>query len=177
MTLRHNLIVGARAFTGNPYDGPHPQRAVGAGHHPVQDTGVKPTTAYVDLGWRGVEADNPGVAIKHRGKFKTLTARGRQLLKRRQAIEPIIGYLKSDYRMACCHLKPEQGDRLRAVLCAAGYNIRWLLRMIAKKGAPFLRLVYLRLTQATALSSNWPQMLRELATNAFTQSTSRLITV
>jgi IS5 family transposase len=40
----------------------------------------------------------------------------RQLLKRRLAIEPIIG-----------HLKGETGDRLHAVLCAAGYNIRWLL--------------------------------------------------
>jgi IS5 family transposase len=33
-----------------------------------------------------------------------------------------------------CHLTGETGDRLHAVLCAAGYNIRWLLRMIAKKG-------------------------------------------
>lgn len=33
-----------------------------------------------------------------------------------------------------CHLKGEIGDRLHAVLCAAGYNLRWLLRMIAKKG-------------------------------------------
>ena len=33
-----------------------------------------------------------------------------------------------------CHLKGELGDRLHAVLCAAGYNIRWLLRMIVLKG-------------------------------------------
>jgi GAF domain-containing protein len=33
----------------------------------MQDTGCKPATAYVDLGYRGVDADNPGVAIKHRG--------------------------------------------------------------------------------------------------------------
>lgn len=26
------------------------------------------------------------------------------------------------------------GDRLHAVLCAAGYNVRWLMRMMAKKG-------------------------------------------
>ena len=53
-----------------------------------------------------------------------------------QAIEPIIGHLKADHRMDRCHLKGEQGDRLHAVLCAAGYNIRWLLRMIVKKGWP-----------------------------------------
>ena len=36
--------------------------------------------------------------------------------------------------MERCYLKGETGDRLNAVLSAAGYNIRWLLRMIVKKG-------------------------------------------
>ena len=38
------------------------------------------------------------------------------------------------------------------MLCAAGYNIRWLLRMIAKKGITFLRSIFLCLKQA---SSRW----------------------
>jgi IS5 family transposase len=33
-----------------------------------------------------------------------------------------------------CHLKGPEGDAIHAVLCAAGYNIRWLLRMIRKRG-------------------------------------------
>ena len=37
-----------------------------------------------------------------------------------------------------CHLKGAEGDALHAVLCAAGYNIRWLLRMIARKGLGLL---------------------------------------
>ena len=123
-TLQHNLIVGARAFTGNPYDGHTLRNQLEQATILMQDTGVRPTTAYVDLGYRGVDADNPGAAIKHRGKFKTLTAQERKLLRRRQAIEPIIGHLKADHRMDRCHLKGEQGDRLHAVLCAAGYNIR-----------------------------------------------------
>ncbi|MEW6694579.1 MAG: hypothetical protein AB1371_06460 [Pseudomonadota bacterium] len=43
--------------------------------------------------------------------------------------------------MERCHLKGEQGDRLHALLCAAGiqHPIRWLLRMIAKKGVRFLK--------------------------------------
>jgi len=73
-----------------------------------------------------------------------------------------------------CHLKGEQGDRLHAVLCAAGYNLRWLLRMIAKKGVPFLRRLYLRLCQAAALSPNWPRMLRNLAVNAIRKPAPRL---
>ena len=44
----------------------------------------------MDLGYRGVDADLPDIAIKHRGKFKTLTVLERRLFKQRQAIEPII---------------------------------------------------------------------------------------
>jgi IS5 family transposase len=45
------------------------------------------------------------------------------------------------------HLKESNGDSLRAVLCAAGFNIRWLLRMIVKKGIG----LFLRLLQASGL--------------------------
>ena len=48
-----------------------------------------------------------------------------------------------------CHLKGEYGDRLHAVLCAAGYNIKWLLRMIAKEGVPFVWAIFLRLAKGT----------------------------
>jgi IS5 family transposase len=89
---------------------------------------------YVDLGYRGFDQQNPGVSIKHRGKYKRLNEKERRLLKRRQAIEPIIGHLKADHRMNRCHLKGAEGDAIHAVLCAAGYNIRWLLRMTRKKG-------------------------------------------
>jgi IS5 family transposase len=85
-----------------------------------------------------VDKDNPAIEIKHRGKDKRLTDEERRLLKRRQAIEPIIGHLKTDHRMDRCHLKGAEGDALHAVLCAAGYNIRWLLRMIVKKGLGLL---------------------------------------
>jgi IS5 family transposase len=161
-TLKHNLIVGARSFAGKPYDGHTLHEQLEQASILMQETGQQPLSAYVDLGYRGVDADNPQTAIKHRGKFKTLTDQERKLLKRRQAIEPIIGHLKADHRMDRCYLKGEQGDRLNAVLCAAGYNIKWLLRMIAKKGVTFLRGLYLRLCEAASVRSNWAQVLREL---------------
>jgi transposase, IS5 family len=138
-TVKGNLIVGARAFHGNPYDGHTLNEQLEQATILMQDTGVKPTTAIVDLGYRGVDADNPQVRIVHRGKSRRITPEERELLKRRQAIEPIIGHLKQDHRMGRCHLKGETGDRLHAVLCAAGYNIQWLMRMIAKKGITFLK--------------------------------------
>ena len=150
-TVRGNLIVGARAFHGNPYDGHTLNEQLEQASILMQDTGVKPTTAIVDLGYRGVDADNPDVHIVHRGKTRRITPEERELLKRRQAIEPIIGHLKQDHRMDRCHLKGETGDRLHAVLCAAGYNIKWLLRMIVKKGITFLSQLFLRLRAALAL--------------------------
>jgi IS5 family transposase len=144
-TLKVNLIVGAKAFSGNPYDGHTLNAQLEQASILMQDNQIKPSDVFVDLGYRGVDADNPAVAIKHRGKYKSLSASDKRMLKRRQAIEPIIGHLKQDHRMDRCHLKGELGDRLHAVLCAAGYNIKWLLRMIAKKGVTFLSHLFLRL--------------------------------
>jgi IS5 family transposase len=130
-TIKGNLILGARSFPNNPFDG-HTLNEQLEQASILSNSTIK--NVYVDLGYRGVDQDNPGVSIKHRGKYKSLTEQERKLLKRRQAIEPIIGHLKSDNRMNRCHLKGPEGDAIHAVLCAAGYNIRWLLRMIRKKG-------------------------------------------
>lgn len=163
-TLKSNLIVGSRAFHGNPYDGHTLNAQLEQASILMQDCQHKPTTAFVDLGYRGVDADNPEVHIVHRGKSKRLSEHERQLLKRRQAIEPIIGHLKADHRMDRCHLKGESGDRLHAVLCAAGYNVRWLLRMIAKKGVPFLRRLYLRLCAVAGIQPSWARVMRDWLT-------------
>jgi len=140
-TLTGNFIVGARSFPGNPYDGHTLNEQIEQASILI---GAPIKEAFVDLGYRGVDKDNPNLAIKHRGRYKSLSLRDRKRLKRRQSVEPIIGHLKSDHRMDRCHLKGEQGDALHALLCAAGYNIRWLLRMIRKKGIRlYLTLVWL----------------------------------
>jgi IS5 family transposase len=172
-TLKGNLIVGARAFHGNPYDGHTLREQLEQATILMQDSQAKPATAFVDLGYRGVDNDNPDVHIVHRGKSKRISAQERKLLKRRQAIEPIIGHLKADHRMDRCHLKGETGDRLHAVLCAAGYNIRWLLRMIAKKGMAFLRRLYLCLCTVAGVSPNWQNALGTLLTRALAGSVQR----
>ena len=147
-TAQGNLIVGARTFPGNPYDGHTLNEQLEQASILMQATGMQPQTVYVDLGYRGVDQANPGIDIKHRGKFKSLTEQEKKMLKRRQAIEPIIGHLKADHRMNHCQLKGAEGDSLHAVLCAAGYNIRWLLRMIVNIGLS----LFLRLLEAAGLT-------------------------
>jgi hypothetical protein len=46
----------------------------------------------------------------------------------RAAVEPVIGHLKGDHRMYRNHLKGRDGDRVNAVLAAAGYNFSLVLR-------------------------------------------------
>ena len=61
-----------------------------------------------------------------------------------------------------CHLKGEQGDRLHAVLCAAGFNFRWLLRMITKKGVAFLWPLYLTLRGVTGMPQKWSEFVARI---------------
>ena len=133
VTHKQGLIVGARSFAGNPYDGHTLAEQIEQTTNLLQDLDVKPTTAIVDLGYRGVDHLVPAEII-HRGRYRSLSAQQRRWLKRRQAVEPIIGHLKADHRMDKCWLKGQDGDAHHTVLCAAGFNLRWLLRAIARKG-------------------------------------------
>ena len=158
VTHQHGLMVGARSFPGNPYDGHTLAAQIEQTNNLLQDIGVKPTTAIVDLGYRGVDKEVAPVEIIHRGKFKSLTPKQQTWLKRRQAIEPLIGHTKADHRMDSCWLKGADGDALHAVLCAAGFNIRWLLRAIAKMGLAALLLALTAVAlYAAALSGIAPR--------------------
>jgi IS5 family transposase len=59
-----------------------------------------------------------------RGVSRTIA----KLLRRRSAIEPMIGHMKNDGRLMRCPLKGTEGDALFAVLCGCGHNIRMILR-------------------------------------------------
>jgi IS5 family transposase len=148
---KHGLMLGARTFPGNPYDGHILNAALEQATNLMQDHAVKLKQIVVDLGFRGVDADNPDVQIIHRGRFKSMTSQQRRWLRRRQAVEPAIGHLKSDNRMDRCWLQGALGDALHALSCAAGYNIRWLLRALARLGS---RLVLLRLLIATVTATS-----------------------
>lgn len=142
---RHGLMVGARTSPSNPYDGHILSAVLEQATNLMQDLGVKLKHVVPDLGFREVDADNPDKLIIHRGKFKSLSAQQKGWLRRRQAVEPAIGHLKSDHRMDRCWLQGAMGDALHAISCAAGYNLRWLLRAIARLG---IEAVFLRLLQA-----------------------------
>ena len=147
------LMLGARSFPGNPYDGHILSAVLEQASNLIQDIKAQIKVVVADLGFRGVDSDNPNKDIIHRGKFKSLSAQQKGWLRRRQAVEPAIGHLKSDHRMDRCWLKGALGDALHTISCAAGYNLRWLLRAIARLGiaSAFLCLLQTVLSAATAL--------------------------
>jgi IS5 family transposase len=65
---------------------------------------------------------------------RRVTAPIRREMKRRAAVEPVIGHLKAEHRLGRKYLKGRDGDRCNAVLAAAGYNfsllLRWLERLL-----------------------------------------------
>ena len=134
VTHKQGLMVGAKRFVGNPYDGHTLAAQISQCNDLIKSAGSEVKQAFVDLGYRGVDADNPGVEVVHRGRIKSMSERQKRQLKRRQAIEPAIGHVKHDNRMIRCYLKGSIGDALHAISCAAGYNIRWLMRAIMRLG-------------------------------------------
>lgn len=121
-TLAGGFVVGMRSMPGNPYDG-----------HTLADalqqvetlTDQRPSLAVVDRGYRGHGAHGTRVLVS--GTRRGLTPRLAKLLRRRSAIEPEIGHMKSDGRLARCALRGRIGDALFAVLCGCGHNIRKIL--------------------------------------------------
>ncbi len=73
--------------------------------------------------------------------MRRVTAAIRREMKRRAAIEPVIGHLKAEHRMDRNHLKGRQGDRINAVLAAAGYNFGLLLRWLAELLRDLIRML------------------------------------
>ena len=125
-TSKDNWIVGIDALQGNPYDG-HTLKA--ALKQVARLTGWKVANAYCDRGYQG----NPRLlheATVHvcRGRKKSMSRTDWRWVKRRVAVEPLIGHLKVDHRMERNYLKGFHGDRMNALLAGAGFNIRKLLR-------------------------------------------------
>src|SRR5476649_116937 len=118
ITEKQGLIVGARAFPGNPYDGRTLAEQLEQSSILLQDLPgtPQPKTVLVDLGFRGVDSDVSSVHLIHRRKHRTLTNTQRRWLKRRQAIEPIIGHVKHDHGMRRAGSRGQTGDALHAVL-------------------------------------------------------------
>jgi IS5 family transposase len=138
-TLKHSkggqFIAHAQALPGNPYDGHTLAAVIPAIEQLVGNTIER---LHADAGYRGHNAPSEY-------KFKVYTSRQKRRvtpaikreMKRRAAVEPVIGHTKEEHRMGRNYLAGRHGDANNAVLAAAGYNFRRLIRWLND----FLRLI------------------------------------
>jgi IS5 family transposase len=134
------FVAHVAALPGNPYDG-HTLATV----IPAMEALIGNTLDRIlaDAGYRGHNAP-PEYKFKvyTAGQKRRVTPQIKREMKRRAAVEPVIGHLKDDHRMGRNHLAHSSGDAVNAVLAAVGYNFRLLLR--------WLRLLLLKIMIAFA---------------------------
>ncbi len=128
-TAQGNLIVGVVNHEQNLHDSNTLPEIL---RHVEASRGKPARQAVCDRGYRGKREVNgtqiilPGKALKKDSRYQK--DKKRKQCRRRAAIEPIIGHLKSDYRMARNYLKGALGDHINLLLAAVAWNLKqWLL--------------------------------------------------
>ena len=117
-----------KALPGNPYDG-HTLATV----IPDMEALVGNTIArlFADKGYRGHNAPpDYKLRIFISGQKRGVTPKIKRELRRRSAVEPVIGHLKAEHRMGRNYLWFRRGDAANAILAAVGYNFRRLIRWL-----------------------------------------------
>lgn len=123
VTHKEGFCVGIQTCPGNPFDG---HTLEGQLDQVERLTGKLPALTFVDKGYKGhgVPEDRSRVLISGTRKLSYTLKRH---LRRRSAVEPEIGHMKSDGLLGRNFLKGMQGDAMNAILCGAGHNMRKIL--------------------------------------------------
>ena len=132
-TLAHakggQFITHTKALPGNPYDGHTLETVI-----PEVEALIGNTIERL-VGDKGYRGHNAPPDYKFRvftsGQKRRVTPKIKRELHRRSAVEPVIGHLKSEHRMGRNYLWHREGDAANAVLAAAGYNFRRLIKWLS----------------------------------------------
>lgn len=132
VSQKSNVMMAAVSFKGNPNDNKTLEKTL---EQQERMTGVRPKKAYTDRGYKSQKIGTTEIESPSNGNGKTAAekARLRKSFRRRAAIEPDIGHLKSDYGLGRNYLKGQVGDEINAMLAASAFNFRsWMRKAIAQ---------------------------------------------
>jgi len=142
------FAVHAKALPGRPYDG-HTLKTILP--EIEAHTGAALKRILADAGYKGHNA-----LLEHKfkvfttGQKRRMTPAIKRQMRRRAAVEPVIGHIKNQHRMNRNYLAHTRGDAINPILAAAGYNFRLILKWI-------------RLLCAIILWAVYPSLYRKLA--------------
>jgi len=128
------IILGAMTFTTNVYDGHTLPKVL---DQVEKLTGKRPKSATVDRGYKGkqmigtTKINIPKPPLKRDSEYQK--RKKRKHFRRRAGIEPIIGHLKQDHRVARNFLKGQLGDSINFMMAAAGFNLKKLMVKLKKE--------------------------------------------
>ncbi len=129
-TKTSGVIVGMISFEKNIYDG----KTLPAAIDQVERlTGRRPGVAIVDRGYRGIDrVGSTQIVTPYNQKAKTAyrKRKAKKWFQRRAGIEPVIGHLKKDHRLARNYLKGIRGDHINALMAASAFNFKRVLRKL-----------------------------------------------
>jgi len=132
MTKTDCLIVGAKSFR-NEYDGDTLQEVI---KQIAAISGKSPEKAFCDRGFRGRKTEGCTAIIIPKAPTSQTTEhfkrKARRDFGRRSAIEPVIGHVKNDFRLARNYLKGTIGDAINLLLAVAAFNFRKWMRAVAQ---------------------------------------------
>jgi transposase, IS5 family len=131
-TLAHasggQFVTHVKALPGNPYDG-HTLAAVIPDMEALIGNTIE--RILVDKGYRGHNAPpDYRFRVFTSGQKRHMTPKIKRELRRRSAIEPVIGHLKAEHRMGRNYLWHRHGEASNAILAAVGYNFRRLIQWL-----------------------------------------------
>jgi IS5 family transposase len=123
------FVAHVAALPGNPYDGHTLAKVVPA---ITEQIGVSLASVIADAGYRGHNAPRGGgLRVYTSGQKRGVTDQIKRALRRRSAVEPVIGHLKEEHRMGRNHLAGRTGDAINALMAAVDYNFRRILAWLA----------------------------------------------
>ena len=135
-------MLHAKAFHGRPFDG-HTLATVITETQALTSVEIK--RAYVDKGYVGHGAPKP-LRVYRSDQKRGVHGQIKKELRRRAAIEPVIGHLKSEGHLDRNYLKGRHGDQANAVLTATGHNLRlvlrWLRELLCKLIAALIAVIW-----------------------------------
>ena len=124
VTHKRNFVIGIESLEGAPYDGHTLNGTIDQIERLVGDV---PEETFVDRGYKKHGVLRTSVFMSGQ---KTTSPSLKKRIKRRSAIEPVIGHMKMDGKLGRNYLKGTLGNSINACLSGAGYNFRAILKKI-----------------------------------------------
>lgn len=132
------IIMGALNFTETLHDSKTLPEVLEQ-YQRLNDKEV--TEVFVDRGYKGLKQYKSSTVHVPKPD-KNISKKKRKRHSRRAAIEPVIGHLKSDYRLCRNYLKGIIGDQINVILAAAAMNFKRVMNLWRTEAISCWKLVY-----------------------------------